>query len=101
MSAPANLSKLNFHVVNITEDSGSESISLVMAVGRDTEGELRLWVDDYSAYYTEHPNLEVREALKEMTGKETPFLEANDHILSEWTNEDGSWGRTDTEGTLI
>lgn len=101
MSIPANLSELMFQVINITDGLDSKPTSIVMVTGKDTEGNLRLWVDEFSAYYTEHPNLDVREALREMVGKETPFLEANEYILSEWTEEDGSWGRSDTEGTLL
>lgn len=86
MSKPANLEDLSFQVINVVRD-GLPNLSVVMVVGMDENGKLRLWVDDYSTYFTEHNNDEVRAALKSMVGRSIPFFEAPDFIREEWVWE--------------
>lgn len=101
MSKPASLSELNFHVMSINPDLDARPISLVTVVGKDTEGKLRIWIDEHCSYEADHANLEVREALRAMTGRETPFLEAPDFIRDEWLDLDGSWGLAEDRGIEI
>lgn len=91
MSESPNLAKLSFQVIHVVQGDDLPDLSVVMLVGKDLEGKLRLWVDDYSTYYTEHKNLEVRAALKAMTGRSTSFYEAPDFIRAEWIEDGDTW----------
>jgi hypothetical protein len=91
MSKPTNLSELHFRVISLTKGLDPERLSLVMVVGKDTEGNPQVWADEHSIYRTEHENLTIREALRSMTSRDIPFLEAAEPIRSEWLNLDGSW----------
>lgn len=107
MSTPANLSDLHFHVMSLTKGVEPKPIILVSVIGRDTEGDLSLWVDEYSVYHSGSNdnentlNLIIQEALRAMVGRETPFLEALDAIRNEWCNEDGTWALPKDSGIKI
>lgn len=91
MSKPANLSELHFRAISFTRGLSTEKLSLVMVVGKDTDGKHQIWADQHSTYQTEHENPTIREALRKMAFRDTPFLEAPEPIRDEWLNEDGSW----------
>lgn len=101
MSKPASLSDLHFHVIDIANGHDAKGTSVVMVAGKDTEGKLRLWVDGYSSYSSDHDNPDVRAAIRAMSGKETPFLEAPEVIRNEWTEKDGSWSEAAGAGVEI
>jgi hypothetical protein len=91
MSKPANLSELHFRVIHLRKGLDPENLSLVMVVGKDTEGNPQVWGDEHSMYRTEHENPTIRQALQTMAMRDIPFLEAIEPIRDEWLNEDGTW----------
>lgn len=95
MSKPANLSELYFRVIYLTQGINGEKMSLVIVTGRDTEGKPQVWADKHSYYKTEHTNPTIREALRSMAIRETPFYEAIEALRSEWLNRDGTWALDD------
>lgn len=101
MSKPANLSELCFRVINLTQGVDREKMSLVIAAGRDTEGKSQVWADKHSYYKTEHESSIIREALRSMAIRETPFFEAPDAIRAEWLNPDGSWALKTEEAIVV
>lgn len=88
MVEPAKLSELNFQVISIKQEGDLPDLSVVMLSGKDKDGNVRLWVDDYSTYHTDHGHAGVRTALKSMTGRVTPFYEAPEFIRDEWIERD-------------
>ena len=88
MNRIVDTSKLSFHVIGVEQEGDLPNLSVVMLVGPDTDGTLRLWVDEYSTYDTEHDNEDVKAALAQMTGRVTPFYEAPDFIRAEWVDDD-------------
>lgn len=101
MSKPANLSELYFRVINLIQGLDREQKILVIVVGKDTEGKPQVWADEHSYYKTEHENPTIREALRSMAIRETPFFEALDAIRSEWLNPDGSWALKNEEAIVV
>lgn len=91
MIEPAKLSELNFQVISIPQEGNLPDLSIVMLSGKDKEGNVRLWVDDYSTYHTDHGHPGVKTALKSMTGRVTPFYEAPEFIRNEWVEEGAKW----------
>lgn len=91
MPEPAKLSELNFQVISVKQEGNLPDLSIVMLSGKDKEGNVQLWVDDYSTYHTDHGHDGVRTALKSMTGRVTPFYEAPEFIRDEWVEEGSRW----------
>lgn len=91
MSKPANLSDLNFRAIHLTQGGNSEKMTLVLVTGKDTEGKPQVWADEHSYYKTDHESPLIREALRAMAFRDTPFFEAPEPIQKEWLNKDGSW----------
>lgn len=101
MSKPANLSELRFRVINLIQGLDRTKKSLIIVVGEDTEGKSQVWADEHSYYKTEHENPTIREAIRSMAIRETPFFEAVDAIRSEWLNPDGSWALENEEAIAV
>lgn len=101
MSKPANLSELYFRVINLIQGLDKEKKSLIIVVGKDTEGKPQVWADEHSYYKTEHENPTIREALRSMAIRETPFFDALDSIRSEWLNPDGTWALKNEEAIVV